>query len=176
MKKMKCTAVANEQGAALLLVLVMLTALLGAAGWLAMQTRTETAIVSALKDYSKAFNAADGSWWVGLYYLVNEGVADEHSTATPKAGGAEISVKSSYRNFINNRQMQDVVGSADNIESISRIRLVDTIQAPVPGESIMKSTFWYELVGEGKLNFTLSDGTDIPKASSKVSATVLRVQ
>lgn len=176
--------VRNEQGAALLLVLVMLTALLGAAGWLGMQTRTETAISSAIKDYSKSFNAGDGSLQVSIYYLRHiANPTNESASWNPKkTGDGEVGVTNQYSNFINNEVMQQVVGSNDNVQSIAKVIWLNYSSVPPPGWGLSDKgygnkfvAYQYKAVGDGKLNFTLTDGTTIEKSTSRVSALLLRV-
>lgn len=182
--KKTMSPVANEQGAALLLVLIMLTALLGAAGWLAMQTRTETAIVSAVKDYSKSFNAADGSLQISLYYLrkvanpTNEG----GSWNPKKSGGVQVGITGGYSSFINNKLMQEIVNSTDRIEAISQIIWLNYSSAPPPGWGLSEKgygnrfvAYQYRAVGDGKLKFNLADGSAVDKATSRVSALLLRI-
>jgi hypothetical protein len=174
--------VLNDHGAALLLVLVMLTALLGAAGWLGLQTRTETAIVTAVKDYSKSFNAADGSWWLSLFYFRKVDRGREFSVGTPKLGGSEIAVKSNYKNYLNSSQFQKVAGSSEHVETMGRVVLMRTLDTVLEGYDISSSgyetpvTVWYQLVGEAKFKFVLNDGTELDKTSTRMSAIVLRVQ
>ncbi len=174
----------DEKGAALLLVLVMLTALLGAAGWLAMQTRTETAIATAIKDYSKSFNAGDGSLQVSVYYLRHiANPTNESASWNPKkVGGGEVGVTSTYSSFINDTVMQQVVGSNDNVESMAKVIWLNYSSIPPPGWGLSDKgygnkfvAYQYKAVGDGKLKFALSNGTTTDRATSRVSALLLRI-
>ncbi len=173
----------NQDGAALLLVLLMMTALLGAAGWLALQTRTETSVVVAAKNYAKSFNVADGSLQVAVHYLRNiaNPTHENFSWNPKKAGGGEVGVNGAYKNYINinGNQMFDVVNSTDDIDGRSEIRWLDYSTTPPPGWGLGErgygnkfGTYQYKAIGRGALKFGSSGNT---KAVSQVSALILRI-
>jgi hypothetical protein len=177
-------SIKNEKGSALLLVMMMLSVLLGAAGWLGMQARTETTIVSAVKDYAKSFNAADGSLQISLYYLrkIANPTNGGRSWDPKKSGGSKVSITSAYDSFINNDQMQLLDSTSDNIESMAQIILLNYSSLPPAGWGLSDkgygnkfTAYQYKAVGKGTLKFNLADGTDIDKASSQVSALLLRM-
>ncbi len=64
--------ICNEDGSTLVLVFIMMITLILAAGWLALEAKTDTKIVASEKNYTQTLNLADGALDLAVYTLRNK--------------------------------------------------------------------------------------------------------
>ena len=173
----------NENGSALILVLIFMMTLLLVAGWLSTQTQTDTKIVRAIKNYSKTFNMADGALELAVYVLRNKYRPSNESVSwnpvKQVADGSKVTVPF---NYINQTHPASLKGSADHITFDPKIYWLDYTSTPPPGFGLTEEGYgnrfhtWHYRC-EGDSEFSSSGGnSNMVIARSKVRALLLVVK
>ena len=172
----------QNTGSALILVLMFMTVLLLAAGWLGLQTRTETQLAGAMKQFSQAINVADGALEIGVFYLKKIASPTGSKSWNPNIfQGEEIGILNNYSNFINQSEPTIISGTDDNLKYTCGIKLLDINPTPPPGWGLSErgygnrmGTYTYELNSKGYLLLQGSNSTQL--ASAAMGAFLIKVQ
>jgi len=172
----------HNKGSVLLLVLLFMTVLLIAAGWLGLQTRTESQLAGAMKQFSQTLNVADGALEIGVYYLRKIASPTSSKSWNPNIfQGEEINILNNYGNFINQTEPTVVSGVSDNLKYECKIKLLDINPTPPPGWGLSErgygnrmATYVYELNSKGYLLLKGTNSTQLAKAA--MGAFLIKVQ
>ncbi len=172
----------RDAGSALILVLLFMTVLLMAAGWLGLQTRTETQIAGAMKEYSQVVSVADGALEMGVLYLKKIASPTGSISWNPNVfRGEAIKVRAPYRNYINQGEETAVDDEENSLNYSCIIKLLDVNPTPPPGWGLSErgygnrmGTYTYELETRGRLYLKGSNSTAL--ATAAMGAFLIKVQ
>jgi len=172
----------DETGSALMLVLVFMTSLILVAGWLATQSQTDTKIITAIKNHSKAFNVADGALQLAVYVLRNKYRPSNESVSWNPVKQAGSSSKVSVPSpFINMTSAPSLAITSDHITFDPSIYWLDYTATPPPGFGLTEEgygnrfhTWHYKCAGASSLSS--NDANPVTLARAKIKALLLVVK